>query len=248
MDFGGLEDWGGTDDWAAEEEGRGNQVPSGPAVFIFCNEPRPPGHYVCMLRTGTNSRFLPSMSMAANDTHNSSGDARSDSAFVSLLTEHQILLRNFVTSIVPEVDVRADIVQEINIVLWDKRENFELGTNFKAWAFAVARYVIMNNLKRLRRAGRLVFSSEVVDALADQFETLDPEPDERMEALLRCMQILRDEDQQLLLDCHAERGSIERAAEERNQPAATVRSILLRLRRRLRNCIRQRLALTRLAT
>lgn len=176
------------------------------------------------------------------------GEKRSDTAFVSLLTEHQILIRNFVASLVPAVDVRADIVQEINILLWEKRASFELGTNFKAWAFAVARYVVMNNQKRFRREGRVVFSSEMVEALADRLEELDSEPDERMEALRECMKNLREEDRRLLLDCHAGRGSIERAAEQRGQPAATLRSILLRLRRRLLRCIRSRLAQARPAT
>lgn len=176
------------------------------------------------------------------------GEKRSDTAFVSLLTEHQILLRNFVASLVPAIDVRADIVQEINILLWEKRANFEMGTNFKAWSFAVARYVVMNNQKRYRREGRVVFNSELVEVLADRLEEMDSDPDERIEALRECMKRLPEDDQRLLLDCHAERGAIERAAEQRNQPAATLRSILLRIRCRLLRCIRARLAQTRPAT
>jgi RNA polymerase sigma-70 factor (ECF subfamily) len=186
--------------------------------------------------------------MAHSEKDQSPAEKRSDTAFVALLTGHQILLRNFVASLVPMIDVRADILQEINILLWEKRSNFELETNFKAWSFAVARYVVMNNQKRFRREGRLIFSSEVVDVLADQFEDMDTEPDERMGALRECMGRLREEHQRLLLDCHAERGSIERAAEARCQPAVTIRSILLRLRGRLRKCIHDRLAQARLAT
>ena len=186
--------------------------------------------------------------MSKSETDHGTGGKHSDTAFVALLTGHQILLRNFVSSLVPAVDVRADIVQEINILLWEKRSNFELETNFKAWSFAVARYVIMNNQKRFRREGRLIFSSELVEVLADQFEEMAPEPDERMEALRECMGRLRNEHQSLLLTCHAERGSIERIAEERGQPAVTVRSILMRLRNRLRRCVHERMARTRLAT
>lgn len=188
------------------------------------------------------------MSATDSDRNDDPGQRRSDTAFVALLTGHQLLLRNFVASLIPAIDARADIVQEINILLWEKRANFELDTNFKAWAFAVARYVVMNNQKRFRRDGRLIFSSEVVEALADRFEEMDPDPDERVGALRECMSRLRDEHQSLLLDCHAERGAIERAAEERGQPAVTIRSILLRLRNRLRKCIHEKLAHARLAT
>lgn len=188
------------------------------------------------------------MSAADTDKDNDPGEVRSDTAFVALLTSHQILLRNFVGTLIPAIDVRADIVQEINILLWEKRANFELDTNFKAWAFTVARYVVMNNQKRFRRDGRLVFSSEMVEMLADQFEETNTEPDERMGALRECMSKLADEQQRLLLDCYAERGSIERAAEERGQPAVTIRSIIMRLRNRLRNCVHERMAKQRLAT
>lgn len=196
----------------------------------------------------TNEYSMNPMSAPDKDGTPEAGQARSDTAFVALLTGHQLLLRNFVASLIPAVDARADIVQEINILLWEKRSNFELDTNFKAWAFAVARYVVMNNQKRYRREGRLVFSSELVEALADQFEEMDPEPDERMGALRECLSRLPDGQQRLLLDCHTERGSIEKAALERGQPAVTIRSILLRLRNRLRNCVHERLAQARLAT
>lgn len=130
--------------------------------------------------------------VSMSDHDRSQSVKRSDSAFLALLNGHQILLRNFVASLIPAIDARADIVQEINILLWEKRASFELETNFKAWAFAVARYVIMNHQKRFRRRERLMFSSEVIEALADQFVELDPEPDERMEALCQCMSRLRD--------------------------------------------------------
>ena len=188
-----------------------------------------------------------STTQCMNDRDRVQRPRRSDSAFLTLLNEHQIMLRNFVASLVPAIDARPDIVQEINILLWEKRASFELETNFRAWAFAVSRYVIMNHQKRFRRRERLMFSTELIEALADQFVELNPEPDERMDALRQCMSRLRDEHQRLLLICHAERGSIELAAAERGQPAVTVRSILLRLRNRLRTCINERMSRTRLA-
>ena len=32
----------------------------------------------------------------------------------------------------------ADVVQETNLLIWEKRDDFESGTNFKAWAFRIA--------------------------------------------------------------------------------------------------------------
>lgn len=67
-----------------------------------------------------------------------------DSRIVALLTEHQLPLRHYVQSLLPGDSSAADVTQLTNTTLWQKREEFELGTNFKAWAFAIARYEVLN--------------------------------------------------------------------------------------------------------
>jgi len=59
--------------------------------------------------------------------------------FVRLLTDHQDALRALVYSFLPNHPDVKDLVQEINVVLWSRRSQFRLGTNFGAWASRVAR-------------------------------------------------------------------------------------------------------------
>ena len=79
-------------------------------------------------------------------------DPQRQEAFVSLLTDAQPAIRLYVASLMagcPDVD---DVVQETNTLLWRKREEFEPGTPFKAWAFSVARYQVLNWRKRQAKA------------------------------------------------------------------------------------------------
>ena len=88
-------------------------------------------------------------------------DSDPDSDFVALLTEHQTALRLYVASLLPGDPSAADVSQLANSTIWKKRSDFELGTNFKAWIFSIARYEVLNYRKQQARDARLIFSDEV---------------------------------------------------------------------------------------
>lgn len=50
--------------------------------------------------------------------------------YLQLVTNHQALLQGYIHSIAPGVEA-DDVLQETNIILWNKMETFEMGTNFK---------------------------------------------------------------------------------------------------------------------
>ncbi len=68
--------------------------------------------------------------------------------FVRHLTQFQQDLYLYVRSLLPDPDAAADVVQEANVVLWEKREQFQIGTNFRAWAFQISRYKVMQHTER----------------------------------------------------------------------------------------------------
>ena len=59
--------------------------------------------------------------------------------FIGHVMEHQRELYAFILSMLPNLTEADDVLQETNMVLWRKREEFEPGTNFGAWARTVAR-------------------------------------------------------------------------------------------------------------
>jgi RNA polymerase sigma-70 factor (ECF subfamily) len=163
--------------------------------------------------------------------------AEASGDFVCQLIELQPELRAFVAHLLPFVVVRKDILQEVNLLVWEKRGQFEPGTHFRAWVFRFARNVTMNHQKRARRAKLLVFSPETMEMLADDFIEADPVIDERMPALRRCLEKIDPKERRLLLSRYGRHGAVEEAARQAGRSAASLRGMLFRLRIALRRCV-----------
>ena len=60
---------------------------------------------------------------------------RSESAkFVGLINQHQVRLGNFIETLVSDYQIAQDLLQNTSLVLWQKRAEFEEGSDFWAWA------------------------------------------------------------------------------------------------------------------
>lgn len=162
------------------------------------------------------------------------------------LIDSQEMLRCFVLSLVPNHPDVRDLLQEINIVLWEKRNTFEEGTNFANWACTVARYKAMNERRKLQRSNWLVFNDELINALAEKSaERTSDLLESKRSALKHCMKKLREVDQDLLVARYTSRETMDRWALETGRSRASLRVSLGRLRAVLRRCIEQRRAMER---
>ena len=110
-----------------------------------------------------------------------------DTAFVTQLTEHQLGLQLYVRSLLPGDPAAGDVAQQTNTKLWEKRSQFEMGTNFKAWAFSIARYEVLNYRKSQARDSRLVFSGELEEIIESELAEPNPNLRLRHEALRECL-------------------------------------------------------------
>ncbi len=165
-----------------------------------------------------------------------------DSEFVSLLTEHQHLLGDYMFSLMPNHPDIRDVLQEVNIWLWENRGSFELGTNFKAWAFQVARYRILKEKRRLRRHNWLVLDGDITEMLSGGDDQTPAQLEDRREALRHCLEKLHPDERSLLRARYASETNLERYAADSGQRPGTLRVALHRLRSALRRCIEQRMA------
>ena len=59
-------------------------------------------------------------------------------AFVEMLTQHQRKLYGYIYTLVRNSADSDDLLQETNLVLWNKRLEYEFGNNFIAWACRIA--------------------------------------------------------------------------------------------------------------
>ena len=165
--------------------------------------------------------------------------------FVTLLTDHQEVLRSYIISQIPNhADVR-DVLQEVNVVLCEKMNDFELDTNFGAWACTVAYYTILDYRKKQKREGFLVFNEELCLSLATQSEKREPAMlESKRRALQFCLGKLSPAHRELIEARYDdERGGMGQIAEETGRTRASLRVTLSRLRTTLRRCIHNTLAL-----
>jgi len=168
-------------------------------------------------------------------------DAANLALFVKLMTEHQGSLRAFIISLMPGSPDVADVLQETNAVIWNKRDRFEHGTNFLAWAFQIARYEVLRQLDRQRSLGRVMFSGEVVELLAD-IEPQEDSAEDLLSALDHCLDKLSESQQELVRERYTPGHSLEDLAARTGRSAGGLRIALLRIREILRRCIEDTLA------
>jgi RNA polymerase sigma-70 factor (ECF subfamily) len=168
-----------------------------------------------------------------------SGDNQEE--FVRELTSHQTAMLAYVRSLAPGNSGARDLLQEVNITLWQKRETFTLGTNFKAWAFQTIRYHILNHRRRLVSQGWLVFDDDLIDRVAPE-SGLDPEElEDRHLALRKCMLKLRPKDRELLHHRYATSSSLQEFADKTRRSTGTLKALLYNLRAALKRCIEREL-------
>jgi RNA polymerase sigma-70 factor (ECF subfamily) len=162
------------------------------------------------------------------------------SEFVKLLTEHQMALRCFILSMLPGCQDVEDVLQDTNVVLWEKMMSYEPGTNFRAWAFTVARNKVMQYRDHESRANRIVLSEVLLDAIEDARGEIPPDALEgKLNALNQCLALLSIPERNLIRMRYAEQGKEKLALLQR--PAASVRVALCRIRGKLRECVERRI-------
>ena len=166
-----------------------------------------------------------------------------DIAFVKLLADHQTVIRSFVISLLPGAPGVDDVIQETNTVMWRKRAEFEPGTNYRAWALTIARFQVMSHRRVLKQRRWVTLDSDVAELLADDMES-EPDPaftERRIEALRACIEAVRAEDRDLLMQRYWHKTRLQDFAVIHGCSLNGLKVRLFRLRAALKRCIESRL-------
>ncbi len=162
-------------------------------------------------------------------------------AYVQQMIAHQDKLRAFIYSLMPGSPHVADVLQNTNAVLWQKRARFAADTNFTAWAFKIARYQVMHQFDRDKRDGNLVFSESTIERIADDTPQ-DGSHDRLLRALETCLGKLSDPQRSLINARYTPGNSLEKHAESLGRTPGSLRIALFRIRDSLKRCIEQTVA------
>ena len=163
--------------------------------------------------------------------------------FVQSFTRSQRRLYLYVLSQVPNPVDADEILQDTNVVIWKKSQQYEPGTNFFSWAARIAHFEILKYRDRWKRE-RLQFSAEFVAQVAEEIEQNIDAFDQRRDALMQCLRKLKPEDRQLIQQRYTPGQTGQTMAEDLGRPANSIYQSLSRIRRALAECVARRLAVT----
>lgn len=161
---------------------------------------------------------------------------------VALITRHQGALRGYIQSLMPSEDrVVDDVLQETNLVLWRKAEEFDPARPFMPWACRIAFFQV-KSARRDAARDRHVFDSELIDLLAaEEFD--DAEESGALDrALQECLEQLPHDKRALILERYRPNASVGGMAEARGLTPNAISMELHRIRHLLEVCVERKLA------
>ncbi len=161
--------------------------------------------------------------------------------FVREMTGCQDDLILFIRAICGDRHLAADIRQEVNMVLWRKRQKFIPGTSFRSWAYRIAHFEVKATMRKLKRRSFTAMDPELLESLVLELPAAAHELPERRTALKLCMEGLTEKDHELLHHRYWTESTLEALAEATDRSVGTLKARLFQLRTALRLCIRQRM-------
>lgn len=166
-----------------------------------------------------------------------------DTEFTRLLQQEARPLASLILALVGDRHVADDVFQATCLELWRIRDTFRFGTDFGAWSRTVARYQLHRYWRKAGRE-RLAFSTEAVERVAESYAAPAPaEEDARLRrALAACLDALAPDDRGLLRQRYNDGAPVKALAAAFSRSESSLKMVLLRLRRRLAECVRRRLA------
>jgi RNA polymerase sigma-70 factor, ECF subfamily len=160
----------------------------------------------------------------------------------TLFVKYMPRIKAFVYSLMPDISQVDDITQDIFLTVTAKAADFQEGTNFLAWVFAIARFRVLKSMNAMDKAF-LPLSEEVLDALAADCHEPEADQDRRLELLEFCMEKLAPQARRMIkLRYH---GALKASAiAERLDLSVNGVSVLLsRSRTLLRDCVERHMRL-----
>lgn len=160
--------------------------------------------------------------------------------FLTLLAKHDRALSLYVYGLVPIHADADDILQQTKMVMWKSFSQFELGTNFIAWARKIAFHQILGYRRQSKRV-HLPLSDEMLEQVGHEVARLSDQGQARREALESCLHKLPLEHRQIVLLRYFEELEVDQIAERVDSTTAAVYRALSRLRYTLLECVENRM-------
>ena len=155
------------------------------------------------------------------------------------LTQIQKSLYGFILSLVPNRSEAEDILQETNLILCEKANEYDPEGHFQGWAFKIARFQVMRHITKSKRS-KLQFCTELLeDVASEEFDSRKIQAAQR--ALSICYSLLPKSMQIIAKLRFKDDMSLKIISKSVKRPMGAISSTLYRIRQKLVNCVREKL-------
>jgi len=172
---------------------------------------------------------------------------RSDTErFVTLLTSRQNNLLAYIITLLGDPAAAQDLLQETNLVLWRKADDFhatgegDVDAAFNAWACKTAYYCVLTHRRKLGR-DRLQFDHALLESVAEDAEHEAARTDQRQLALRHCLEQIDPNHRELVRQRYEHGESVTAIAAQLGRSPDAVSQLLYRIRAALLRCIKKAL-------
>ena len=162
---------------------------------------------------------------------------RESEDFVELMSSFQGRLYGLILSLVADPDVANDLLQETNLILWNKAHEFQLGTSFKSWSFRVASFQVMAWRQKQMR-DPLIFNNEIIQQMMSEQSEQEDDYELRKEKLETCLAKLPERQREMIRQRYGKGFSVVQIAEDLKCKANSIRQVLFRARTNLSQCVK----------
>jgi RNA polymerase sigma-70 factor (ECF subfamily) len=170
------------------------------------------------------------------------GDMR---AIEAIVRHHQAAVRAWLAAHCPLGGDADDVAQRTFVAAITRLADFEVGTNFRAWLFSIARYQLMTEATRLRRLAdyHTRYAPDLLDReLERRASSAGAEFSERARHLRACLDELGTEARRFIDWRYTEEIPLQTMAERTGRSVAAMKKQLWLLRGKLQACVERKLA------
>ena len=158
-------------------------------------------------------------------------------SFVKSLTASQNRLYGYIYSLMGDRHRAEDVLQECNLVLWRKAEEFRAGSDFIPWAFGIARFQVLAHLRDRNRERERLLNPELAELMAGELEEQAEHFEDLQAALRSCINKLPGKSRELVDQRYFRRLSIRQIADAAERKLSAVKVALMRIRHGLKQCV-----------
>lgn len=160
------------------------------------------------------------------------------SQFLKLLGESSRQINSYIFSLVSNFEDAKDISQQTVETMWQKFDDFEIGTDFACWGVQIAHYKILGYRRKLYNQ-KVFFSDAIFTQIDEIAKNRTSQADERLKYLRECVKRLAPGDMVLLRNRYELNHPVKALASRINKSEQFVYRQLAKINRLLYHCIRR---------